>query len=322
MSDHGRVAIYHGSDQGSVVAMPRTAATIPSEGDLKTMLTLGETFIKSGLMPAAIKTAAAAVVIIQKGRELNIPPMQAINGINVIQGKPTCSSDLMTALIYRDHGDNALRWLEASNDSVTLAYKRRSWAEPSTFTWTKEDSNRAGLKGGNHDKYPGAMMRARAISAVARMAFNDSIGGMYLPEEIEEGVELVAAPTPSAVASGPSVVVEADFSDGDRKRANDALHAAADKLGMSHEDIKQFVSEETGKPVGSMTTWDIKQLVWARGLVERKGQQWVYEQGGEDVIDAETGEFVPADTERFPVAPASLLPSEDPQPTNRRDWTN
>ena len=362
-----RPTTYHGSS--AVVAMPPTRAMMPSPDDIRSMLALGEQFVASGLMPDAVKTAAAVVVILQKGRELGIPPMQAINGIHVIKGKPTCSSDLMMALIYRDHGDNALRWTETTNESVTLAYQRRGWSEPSRFTWTKADTERAQIRNENNGKYPGAMLRARCVSAVARMAFNDTIGGMYLPSEIDasyddDGVRRFTqerAVDDAAIevteATGDPETIASVFADADRKRASDALHAAARSVGMNHADIRRFMADRKNKPeaeLSSMTTWDVRQFRAAKLQVDRFGREWVREQGGTidaeatvtdadadpeltgldhgvrrnlrpgESIDPDTGEIVPPAEDAFPTTPRGLLTADDEraEQTSPDDWTH
>lgn len=191
-----------------VVARPTDV--LPSAGDFQTMLRLADAFYQSGLMPWHIKSAAAAFVVIQKGRELGIPPMQAIGGINVIGGKPACGAEVMLSLIYRDHGHEAMRYITPDarkNSEATYRYKRRGWTDYETYTYTLEQAKAAGLpdkknKDGSENnwvRFPDAMLRARCISAVARIAFPDTIGGMYTPEELGASVE---------VRDGEVVVVE------------------------------------------------------------------------------------------------------------------
>ena len=148
------------------------------------MMQMATELVRSGMLPAHIKSPAAAVAVIQKGRELGIAPMYALSHIIVIQGKPTATAELMAALIYRDHGDDALDYEESTVERCTIAYKRRNASKRSKHTFTQADAKAAGLSGGNWAKYPAAMLRARCISAVARMGFPDSIGGMYTPEEV------------------------------------------------------------------------------------------------------------------------------------------
>lgn len=166
-------------------------------------------FIASRLLPDSITTPEAALTVMVKGWELGLPPMQALNGITVIKGKPTMSAELMAAVIYRDHGDESLYWVENTNERAVLRYKRRTAKQSGEYTYTIEDAKRAGLLSNQTwSKYPSAMLRARCISAVARLAFPDSIGGMYLPEEMgtsvnEEGDVLTL---PHIEATAPIVV--------------------------------------------------------------------------------------------------------------------
>jgi hypothetical protein len=135
------------------------------------------------------------VALITKGRELGIPPMYALSNIAVIQGKPTANAELMLALIYRDHGDRAITFPESDGQACTIAYKRRSWPEAHTYSFTLDDAKQAGLmSNATWQKYPAAMLRARCVSAVARMAFPDSIAGMHLPEELGAEVDEDGAP--------------------------------------------------------------------------------------------------------------------------------
>lgn len=159
---------------------------LPDATTWQTMLSMAESFMESGLLPAGVKSPAAALLIIQKGVELGIPPTYALSNISVINGKPVTGAELMLALIYRDHGDQAIRITETTAERCEIAYKRRSWPGTEVVAWTTEDAKKAGLlaKGGPWSQYPAAMLRARCISACARMAFPDSIGGLYTPEEL------------------------------------------------------------------------------------------------------------------------------------------
>ena len=174
-----------------------------------------EMLVTTGFLPAAIKSANQAVAIILKGRELGIPAMYALSNIVVIGGKPAANAELMLALIYRDHGDDAVVFTETTPKVATVSYKRRGWKDRRLFSFTIEDATRAGLTAGNWKTYPAAMLRARCISAVARLAFPDTIGGMYTPEELGASVhgetgEVIALPPeePAAPTNSAAPVVE------------------------------------------------------------------------------------------------------------------
>ncbi|HEY8745421.1 MAG TPA: recombinase RecT [Chloroflexota bacterium] len=148
------------------------------------LLKLANVLVGTGFLPASIKTAEQAAAVMLKGQELAVPPMLALSNIVIIQGKPTANAELMLALVYRDHGDDAVVFSETNAARCTISYKRRGWRERQSFTFSADDARTAGLSGGNWAKYPGPMLRARCISAVARLAFPDSIGGMYTPDEL------------------------------------------------------------------------------------------------------------------------------------------
>ncbi len=169
----------------------RESAALPSPDTYQTMLSMAGVFIKSGLLPTSIKSPEAALTIMLKARELGIAPLYGLSNIVLVQGKPTCSAELMLALIYRDHGDSALIVEDSSSEAARASYRRRAWDAARSYTFTIDDARTAGLLSNpTWTKYPAAMLRARVISAIARMAFPDSIAGMYLPEELGAAVRV------------------------------------------------------------------------------------------------------------------------------------
>ena len=147
--------------------------------------------VKSGFLPQAINTPEKAMAVMLTGRELGVPPMFALRNIVIIQGRPTCQATLMAALVYRDHGDDALEVVESDEVHCLVRYKRRGWTQRRTYAFTIEDAQRAGLLvKQTWQQYPAAMLRARTLSAVCTMAFQDSIAGMYTPEELGADVDV------------------------------------------------------------------------------------------------------------------------------------
>lgn len=173
---------------------PVRVAMLP-EQSLPQMLAFAETLVKTGFLPQAIKTPAQAVAVILTGRELGIGPMQALRSINVIQGKPALSAELMLALFKR-RGGNAV-WKESTDTKAVLWLKHPNGDEH-TETFTLEDARRADLLGKSNWKvYPKAMLRARCASAGLRAIAPDVTAGMYDPDELGAEippVEVVVAP--------------------------------------------------------------------------------------------------------------------------------
>jgi hypothetical protein len=184
----------------SIVPLKHTdyGSVLPSGQEWKSMSVMAADLLESGFLPKDIDTWQKALAIIAKGSELRIPPMQALTSINVIRGKPSCSAELMLALAQRDHGDNAIDFVESTPQRCVIEYKRRTWVKPRRYEFTIEEANDMGLTATAASdrgpklwqKAPKIMLRARCVSAVCRMAFADSISGMYSPDELDAPVKL------------------------------------------------------------------------------------------------------------------------------------
>lgn len=179
------------SERSLALFNPTTVA-IPSESEWRTMAQMAAQLIPTGFLPSSIKSEAQAVAVMLKGRELAIPPMYALSNIAIINGKPVVSAETMLALIHRDHGHKAIRVKDSSDKACTVQYRTPGWDDVSDYTFTIEDAATAGLTGKNPvwKSYPAAMLRARCISAVARMAFPECIAGMYVPGELGDAVQI------------------------------------------------------------------------------------------------------------------------------------
>ncbi|MDQ3657848.1 MAG: recombinase RecT, partial [Chloroflexota bacterium] len=153
------------------------------------MLDMASALVPTGFLPESIKNPQQAVAIMLKGRELGVPTMYALSNIVIVKGKPTISAEMMLALIYRDHGKRAIRVKVSDDRQCTIEYRLDGWADVSSYVFSMEQAQHAGLTTNpTWTKYPAAMLRARCISAVARMAYPESIAGMYVPGELGEAV--------------------------------------------------------------------------------------------------------------------------------------
>jgi len=184
-------------------------------------------FIASGFLPdhvtkgaSADQAMAKAITIAMKGRELGIPPLQAFSSISVIRGRPCLSSELMLALIYQRIPGAKVTFVtptERHHLECVVTMQRPGGAEQK-FSFTIEDAKAAGLLGkadSAWEKYPKAMLRARAVSAGARAVFPDAIMGCYTPEEMGADIVDVEAAEETAVEGAaisdkPIIQIKAD----------------------------------------------------------------------------------------------------------------
>lgn len=149
----------------------------------------------SGLLPASYRKQPANVFYaIEFGRMIAIPPMAAVLGIHVIEGKPTASAALIAALVRR--AGHRIR-VSGDDQSATVTIVRSD--DPDyTFsaTWTIQRAKNALLTGKDvWKKYPGAMLKARATTEVARDACQEVLFGLlYTPEELNVQVNADGEP--------------------------------------------------------------------------------------------------------------------------------
>ncbi len=141
----------------------------------------------SSLIPASLRNKPGDVLVIfMMARELNIPPMQALNGINVISGKPTVAPQLMLAMI-RSRVPNSYVEIDARSDycKCTMSRDKNDLSQAFTTEWDVERAREMGLLGkDNYKKQLGTMLKWRAIGEAARTVFPDVTNGLYLPEEM------------------------------------------------------------------------------------------------------------------------------------------
>lgn len=172
--------------------------------DFEGILELGDTLVKTGFLPDAIKTGAQAAAIILKGAELHVPPMQALETIHIIKGKPSMAAQLMLGLCFqRIKGFKAQR-IEASEKACTWVFQRPGNPEHKE-TFTIERAAKMKTKEGgkviavsekfNWKTMPKVMLEWRCISAGLRLVAPDIIMGLYTPEELDPDVKIINADT-------------------------------------------------------------------------------------------------------------------------------
>jgi len=140
----------------------------------------------SSKMFQAFGTPQSVLAIILAGRELGLGVMQSLRGFHMVQGKPVMSADLMAALVLNSGKCKQFRCIKTDATKATIRCQRIGDDEPLDVSFTIEEARQAGLlkSGGNWDKYPSAMLVARAKATAARLMFPDVVAGLYTAEEM------------------------------------------------------------------------------------------------------------------------------------------
>lgn len=191
----------------------------------------------TGLLPSWIKTEGQALAIMAKGAELGVPPMAALAGLHMVEGKVFVSAELMLAVAI-GRGVRA-QWLHTDGSRARVRLHRRGF-EPFELEWTIQQAKAANLAGKqNWQRYPDAMLRARCLSAALRAFCPDVTAGVYSEDEMEDVVgngapaappvrtldEVVAAARQEARAREQATASECD-------RLVESIGAAEDADGL------------------------------------------------------------------------------------------
>jgi len=156
---------------------------IPLQG-LDEAYRLSQALALASVVPDSLRGKPSDVLaIVLYGQELGLAPMQAIQGIYVVRGKPQLSAQTWTALARRS--GHRVRWGECDDKSATVTIIRADDPEsPHTETFTIDDAVNAGLceirdgkvwarsqKGAPTpwETYTRTMLRNRAISNAGKL---------------------------------------------------------------------------------------------------------------------------------------------------------
>lgn len=176
---------------------------------------MSEWFSRSGMMPKGMDRPEQVAVAVQMGLEVGLAPMQAVQNIAVINGRPSLWGDAAMALV---RSSGLCEWIEESpvvdEKKATIGFccrsKRRGEKNICERTFTLSDAKTAGLvgKGGPWSQYPARMLQMRARSWVLRDLYPDVLRGLSVREEAEDSTVIsvtaveeprqIEAPSPAA----------------------------------------------------------------------------------------------------------------------------
>ena len=171
----------------------------------------------------------SCLLAIQHGSEVGLSPMQSLQSIAVINGRPTIWGDAALALVQACSVCEYVReYLEGEGDSLTAVCeaKRQGYPAPTTVRFSVADAKKASLWGktGPWTQYPSRMLQLRARGFALRNAFADALRGLVTAEEAQD---YPTQPEP--------VVVRPKFTDEPKatvvKLKADQPAAASDALG-------------------------------------------------------------------------------------------
>lgn len=163
-----------------------------SKDNISHWLKVAEMLSKSDMTPRSYKNKASDTLIaMELGRTWNLQPLQAIQNIAVINGKPCAYGDLVLAICSNHPEFEDIREEPIMSGGEVVGYKctvKRRKRSSVQRTFTKEQAINANLWGkqGPWKQYPDRMLQMRARGFALRDSFADALNGVSIREEVED----------------------------------------------------------------------------------------------------------------------------------------
>lgn len=264
------------------------------------MLAISNYFDAKGDSNVAIAQIATKIMA---GQEMGYGPFASVQGIHVIQGRPTLSANIMAAAV-KAHPKYDYRVRKMSDAEVVIEFFEGE-ESLGTSSFTIEEARKAQTK--NMDKFPRNMLFARAMSNGVRWYCPDVFNGntVYTPEEFDVTVDASPHIINETTASKPIDKATGEIFVASPKSPNGENQALADAVGATVTVITDNPQEERAADKLAIREWE--------DAVESSGMDVAHE-----AANIANGFSSPADAQKWAVE--SKYCTNDHHARNR--WTN
>jgi len=159
-----------------------------SPTNLAEAMEFADRMAKSSLVPKDFQGNPGNILVaVQWGAEIGLQPLQAMQSIAVINGRPSVWGDALLAMV---RGSPACEYVREHIDGdgeamVAVCQVKRRGDVEQVRAWSVADAKKAGLwnKQGPWSQYPKRMLQMRARAFALRDVFPDVLRGMAVAEE-------------------------------------------------------------------------------------------------------------------------------------------
>lgn len=199
---------------------------------------MAQALSQSSLLPDALRNKAADVLtMILYGQDLGLSPMQSIQGVYVVKGKPMLAAQTWISLTRRAGHRLVVR--EHTDQTCTIEITRGDTGEKHAETFTIADARTAKLlSNDNWIKYPKRMLLARAVSNCCRFICPEIALGFGAEGEYDQP----AAPSPEQALAH---AVDARTEQAEPDDVQDA--EIVEEPGQSDEELRQELLDLAGQ---------------------------------------------------------------------------
>ena len=124
------------------------------------------------------------VLMLFKGLELGLAPMQSLDMLYSVKGKVTLTGAGVMAVVTASKQLEDLQII-ATPLEASCTMKRKGVDTPHTAKFSIENAKALGIHKSQWLTQPETMLKWRAITACARVLFADALQGLYTPDEID-----------------------------------------------------------------------------------------------------------------------------------------
>jgi hypothetical protein len=238
--------------RGNLADLPLTPGKALALQNIGNAFSLAELVVKAGFAPKGSSVESSVVAMIH-GAKLGLDPLAAVQGIAVVNGRPTLWGDQLAAAVKGSSvfGGERVEYLGSGDDAgcrVTV-WRKGEEDNPTTEVFTVRDAKRAGLwgKSGPWTQYPRQMLFNRARAFAYRHAFPDALMGMRFREE-EEDVARADGPRPVGTPQTIGGVPADEARDEARKARKPRASKLRAALDIPAEDAVEVTDEPAPAP--------------------------------------------------------------------------
>lgn len=237
---------------GNALQTTKDRDSLLSKDNLEHSLRIADLLAKTDMTPKAYKNKPNDVLIaMELGRSWGLSPLQAIQNIAVINGKPCAYGDLLLAICSSHPEFEDIAEEQIKQGSAVVGYKctiKRKGQTPVVQSFTIDQAKKAGLwdRQGPWKQYPERMLQMRARGFALRDSFADALNGVAIREEVED-------------------YEVKDITPKQRETKSDALMNKL-KAAKGHTIDAQFVEAETGEVATPEQMKQVHALIAAKGF--------------------------------------------------------
>ena len=201
----------------------------------------------------------SCLLAIQAGSEVGLSPMQSLQSIAVINGRPSIWGDAAMALVQASPVCEYIReYVEGDGDNLVAVCeaKRRGYPAPTVVRFSVADAKKASLwgKSGPWQQYPTRMLALRARGFALRNAFADALRGLITAEEAQDYP--TAPPTPPREPVQVRPKFEPTPPDAEPEVPDSPARATSEDMVKARHAVQQAKTEQ--------------RLIAIRGTVEKR----------------------------------------------------